>query len=603
MSQDFAPGIFESFNARNQPAKRVADTFVPSVHYDQVCGSHHNLLIGPRGSGKTTLLKMLQPSGLGALKGPDAVTYRQRVNFTGVFVATDRSWYPTLTINHADPETAERDRQILGRAAVTTHVLRAIVRAIRERTETVNGFRSVSVTAEQSAEFVAELREPWHIEPKLNSLIALERALNNRLSFIGELVLSGHDRPVAELDHQFLSLHFLTAASVAFRLFDEITGDPDARWALCFDELELAPPWITQELMASFRSIDEKVLLKIALAPYTPEGLQKPSNAPATPDDDYREIRLWYPHKQDGYRFCKALLDGLLRDTDRDPVTSAEQLFGTSIFDTDPTEWATDGTAYRTGTKIHNHFVSLSRKDQSFRAYLKANKIDLGTLDAVGPTDRAAALRKVASLVIVRDVFMRSDDGSSMQGRSRKNPDPYTGASAIFAMSEGNPRWFIGLVNEMLSAYKGTSRIPRSVQASAISKASHVFRMKLRLVPTGQFADRAESPLAIVDTVGSAISHRALRADFEPEYFGSFIVDSHASEQVQKLIGVALNAGALVYVPDSDSDGVLTSVRGKRFRIAYLLAPHYKLPLLIGKSKSYSFFTSKPVGQEQLGME
>jgi hypothetical protein len=235
---------------------------------------------------------------------------------------------------------------------------------------------------------------------------------------------------------------------------------------------------------------------------------------------------------------------------------------------------------------------------------LRANKIDVAKLEETSSSDRAQDLRKVASLVIIRDVFMKPNgDGDSLAGRSRKNPDPYTGASSIFAMSEGNPRWFIGLINEMLSARRGSGPIPRAVQASSARKASHAFRMRLRLIASGDVTIKIMSALGVIDMIGEALSQRALRDDFQPEYFGSFTVDADTPPELQTIIGIALNAGALVYVPDADSEGVIASPRGKRFRLAYLLAPHYKLPLLLGKSLSLRHLSARSSGQESFMME
>ena len=50
----------------------------------------------------------------------------------------------------------------------------------------------------------------------------------------------------------------------------------------------------------------------------------------------------------------------------------------------------------------------------------------------------------------------------------------------------------------------------------------------------------------------------------------------------------ALNAGAIVYVPDEDGQLLLASLRGKRFRLSYLLAPTYHVPLRLGRAVSLS---------------
>ena len=67
-----------------------------------------------------------------------------------------------------------------------------------------------------------------------------------------------------------------------------------------------------------------------------------------------------------------------------------------------------------------------------------------------------------------------------------------------------------------------------------------------------------------------------------------FIVDSNAPKGILAALGQALNAGAIVYVPDDEGQLILSSLRGKRFRLTYLLAPLYEFPIRLGGSVSLS---------------
>src|ERR1700722_5718334 len=91
------PTIFESFNARALTPDQVAATFVPSRQFQDLCKRCHTIVLGPRGSGKTTLLKMLEPAALEAWRHPFADEIASRIDFTGIFVATDISWSQQLS--------------------------------------------------------------------------------------------------------------------------------------------------------------------------------------------------------------------------------------------------------------------------------------------------------------------------------------------------------------------------------------------------------------------------------------------------------------------------------------------------------------------------
>ena len=52
------------------------------------------------------------------------------------------------------------------------------------------------------------------------------------------------------------------------------------------------------------------------------------------------------------------------------------------------------------------------------------------------------------------------------------------------------------------------------------------------------------------------------------------------------MVGRSLNAGALIYIPDGDGEMLLSSLRGKRFRLSYLFAPYYGIPIRLGRAVS-----------------
>jgi hypothetical protein len=101
-----APSVFESFNARALSPESVARTFIPSEKFAELAARCHSIVIGPRGSGKTSLLKMLQTTALETWNHEEAGEYRSRIDYTGVFIATDISWKEQLrSIGHPHLDT------------------------------------------------------------------------------------------------------------------------------------------------------------------------------------------------------------------------------------------------------------------------------------------------------------------------------------------------------------------------------------------------------------------------------------------------------------------------------------------------------------------
>jgi energy-coupling factor transporter ATP-binding protein EcfA2 len=227
------PSIFDSFNARPLDPSQVAATFVPSIVYRKLSKRRHSIIVGPRGSGKTTLLKMLQQSALESWPHAEADAYRARIDFTGIFVPADIIWSEQLrSLGTALDEQAVR---ILGNAAFTTHILRALLKSIINRTsdESPVGwqpFRRVKLGMDSLATLARSVAEAWYLKIPIPSLLAVEHELGVRMSRIYEIASReatvGHkDRAARLASVNFLHLHFLQSSATAIDAFNNLAGE------------------------------------------------------------------------------------------------------------------------------------------------------------------------------------------------------------------------------------------------------------------------------------------------------------------------------------------------------------------------------------------
>jgi len=566
------------------------------------------------------MLKMLQQPALEAWNHSSAEGFRQSIDYSTAFIATDLSWgaqIEALGEGKLDPETHRR----VGIAAFTTHVLRGLINGFRHRlgqsdNDAEHPFRRATLTADQEGAIVKELSETWHLKPSIASFSALRRSLGQRLVHIREFASreaalgeSGRSQRVA--DNAALHLHFLQAAAFGVEVFNDAVGEQDGKWALLFDELEIAPGWIREELIRSLRGTDDKLLLKLALSPYSFEAQLMEPALGAVVGNDYDQISLWYAEKQEGYAFCEHLWYGMLAERGLPPLAPKDVL-GQSYFETTQDEWAVTGTAYGPAGRLGKLFVKMAQKDRTFRAHLHDKGIDPRALHKIDPGERAAEVRKIAPLLAVRDYYRSWGDESGSgedYKRSRKQATIYAGASSLFAISEGNPRWFIGIVEVLLDWMgKDKSTIPGTVQADELRKAAQRFSALLRTIPLPAELRTGKSErwlLTILNTIGEYFHRRVVVDDFVPEPPGSIIVDTHTPPAVLQLLAQAVNSGALVYLPDSESQVLLSSLRGKTFRLSYLLAPIQRTPLRRGIAVSLSpiLKTSSKGTQQQLLLE
>jgi len=602
MNKVQAPSIFESFNARALRPSEVAKNFVPSEHYDKLIKKRHSILLGPRGSGKTTLLKMLQPGALGSWRHSDAEQYRERVDYTGVFVATDISWgaqIESLGDGKLDHETHRR----LSIAAFTAHVFRSVIVAMMIRSNNKNSghekpHRNVEISPSEEVAIAEYIAEVWKLSPSIHSLLAIKQELRKRIVEIrtiadNEAYVGAKGRKERVSSYDYLGLHFREGVSAAIEIFNDILGAPDDRWALLFDELELAPVWVQQELVRSLRSTDERLIYKYALSPFNSKielsnDVLSPSNL-----QDFEQIPLWFPTRSGGgVKFSEDLWYAMVEERGFGRIDPRTML-GKSYFETDKSEWVNVGTAYKVNSRLAHRLKSLTRSDGSYRRFLRSKNIDIDNLDSVSKEQREAVLRKIAPLVVVREYYRAYDGRNGRRGtrRSRKSSELYAGAESLFAITEGNPRWFIAIVGRILDKTPlDTKTISFNIQAAEILKASRLFAAMLRIVasPREKSVVSSRGLISIVGAVADYFHRKVVIDDFNPEPPGTFTVDSHVDESTHNALQQALNTGAIVLIPDDESGTMLPSLKGKRFRVSYLLAPIYGFPIRLGHPISLS---------------
>jgi hypothetical protein len=208
--------------------------------------------------------------------------------------------------------------------------------------------------------------------------------------------------------------------------------------------------------------------------------------------------------------------------------------------------------------------------------------------------EKAQFVRKLAPIVAVREFYgreRRGKDGAYGAGRSRKSAELYTGSESFFTVSEGHPRWLKMTLSRLLESTQGDTvvKISRSLQGAALTNAGHRFNALLSTLPTGASPrSNIRSVHQLVKVVAEFFAAQVTSRMFRAEPPLSFTVDARTPDDLLDALQVAVNIGAFVYMPEGEGDFVLKSLRGKRFRVSYWLAPIYGLPLVSGHSVSLS---------------
>ncbi|UUX49679.1 hypothetical protein NUH88_20055 [Nisaea acidiphila] len=595
MSISYTHSIFETHNARHIEPSEVAKTFVPpDSTYSNISSNNNHIVIGPRGSGKTTLFKMLTIPALVNWRDFNKFDIYPKVDFIGIFVPADRSWQAQIRSKTGD---AQKSTLIMN-AAFTTHVLLSFMNTLIQlneldltKSKRIN-FDVKKINNEQESEISRQIADAWRLDTSIYSFRGIIASLRKRLISIGEIkekIFYIENYSFDEFESKFIYLTFRDTLLYAIDIYANHIGNQSLRWALLFDEFEIAPTDIQKEVLSNLRGqSDPKLIFKIALAMYNRniEDLLTDEHA-ASAKNDFQVEYLWHARKDSGHRFSAKLVQRMLQDSGYDSEEMSTFL-GNSLYDFEDDDTQ---SPYSDDGKVLQAYMSLEKSDPSFKSWLASRNVNLNDLTNLNGIDRASTIRKIRSIALTREYFRRfTDDRSDIsRGRSRKVDQIYIRHPSLLSLCEGNPRFtlaiFSPLIRELMITRAKHAKRPVSDrhQSEQVRSTLNAFRAFLKTIPyQPQSREGNRGLLSLLDKVGNHFYQKCVVEEFNPQPPLTFIVDSHIDEETHRALGRAVNAGAIVYVPDKGAEPLLSSLRGKRFRLSFLLSTYYKIPLILG---------------------
>lgn len=561
---------FGTLNAKRLTAEEVANSFVMPAYFPEVCGMDHCYVVGPRGSGKTTILRMLEGKSLMAWTGRDADVQKRRVTYSAIFLPADELWASQL-----QPDRA--------RAAFTCHMLGSFIATIEYRSQVRSPSRNqpvhypVELPISAEVQFVEECTRAWGVSVVANTLTCLQAALDLYLTRLGD----------PEFDSGRIggpdSLELLR---FGIRAFNRIVGQPDHRWALLLDEMELAPPEVHNEVQRFIRGGAGNLILKASMSPFDRYIEAFASASMPMPAYDYRIVYLSGLARRDIQRFTEGLWRGSMRVAGFAPVPLGRALDPRARRDrmsrSDATLTRTDGP----DAELRSLLLRTRERDPSFARWLERRRIDPDALAEVSYDRRSATIRKIAPLLVFRQAIEQPE-----RDRGRKKPsEAFTGSDSVVAALEGNPRWIKSVCADMLRYYdESTERVAQGFQYDALLAMAKRFEALLRVLPSRDSDSGRLSVPDLIDAIARYM-HSSNTGPFTADPQNCFTVDRAVSRDVKDALVLALYAGAIIHVRDRRSPGVLGSLVGQRFRLAYILGVREgkEFPLRLGKDAALS---------------
>jgi hypothetical protein len=454
----------------------------------------------------------------------------------------------------------------------------------------------------------------WHLELSFVSFFNLKQAINERIRQLQYLLTQSSVKIFSAeqlLDrNRFLADNFFDDLRSFADVFSHVFSGVQ-KWTVCFDEVEIAPQSVKAHILQSARSFDQRFFIKCSASPFDEQfgsifGPRMPMAA-----QDFSRILLTHVHQREAQRFSEEIFRAICRDS-KVGNAKALEILGSSFFEDtfeinderqlglhesnfDATASSTQTGRYERGGFHFRKFASLARKDATFASYLRKRNIDVEEMDALPENLKAAEIRKIISIVTVRDEFILelAEEPAERTGarklRSRKVvSEIYTGAHAIFAICEGNPRWLIGLLRPLLDLYKEGKVVERS---GIVQRARQSRRIQLMITQYLSLLSTITTPdggvgqggvLDTIDAIGEYFFKETIGGSFNPDPVLSFRLDSKVEERLRRIVGAAMNQGAFVLLPSPRDPSLIGKIEDRRVRLTHLLAPLYRLPLVTG---------------------
>jgi hypothetical protein len=549
---------------------------------------------------------MLQPKALAAWNGEEAERARRDIHYWGVFTPADINW--KIQVDRKAESLGRQGADEFVNAVFLSHFREAFVACIlqltRDRPRTDHGDSSTRAEMSKATEieFCVELANAWKLSLGIPSLDGLKVAL------VDELTQPGRTRSYSEFTPYMKRLVGMNLIDVAREIsthFVAANGLYDARWALCFDELEIAPTSIQEDLFQYLRSTDQNLVFKLAISPSNDASGLLNSVGSASANNDCDAIPLWFVDQKEREMFCERLWHKLASGTPAEHY-APHVLLQRSRLQYANIEISHGPRRYQGAHSWRNEFISLERKDHSFAEYLRKNEVKSDALELTPRSKMNSVVRKIAPLVGFRNSYFVDQRGESPAHAVRKPlkrppPDVFSGWEAICAATEGNPRWFSGIASRLILKWRQSlsgKELTREQQAHELETSAKKFLAWINAIPVDVAGD-GSLQLSVSDLIAALAKYfeqSVIGRTFTADPVLSFLVDEATPESIQRLVIAALNIGAVVISDDEDVNLIGASPVGRNFRLVHLLAPVLSLPMRKGKSRLLSTILTKRLG-------
>jgi hypothetical protein len=548
---------FRESQARTYGDSKIVSEFCPTSFYWSLFNEQHEILLGTRGSGKTVLMKMLTYSLLKRFHDDQAQKHIQEKNFIGFYVPLHLEFLDALQNSEASDSQKISYFQFAVNCAAAMALLDQLPELLLDCFET----SQERFLAEST--IVDHLKAIWFPEskPEINSIKDIQWNIN--------IIYNTYEFPPPQKKEnvQGFSRSLLSPITGVLRkLTEDLRLDFNkTNWIICIDEAEFLQEPFIKCINTFLRSEKRPLVVKIATLPFKHSTRETIHSGifiePNGSDFNYRKIDLEW----DSVDF-KRLTDHLCRIRLHKCGLTETNLTLESFLGAEGNDDAIDYYRLEMGGKEANR-----------------DKILEGLLDALSnkrrdhyaniQDDRSKVQRplehRFTPVYIVRKMKIKEHDGNRTVGW-------FAGAPMVRRITDGNPRRFIQIMNDMVEKARGSDLTPKNQHRVLRDFASRNFTACEGLPKYGLTARN------IISKIGDLLSERVHGIPMK-DGGCNFYLDRNLLENtlIRHAIELAIAYSYLI----TDNESLFDNIKeNSNLRLAYICAVYFWLPMRKGDS-------------------
>ena len=440
---------FSDSKASNYADKRVLDEFCPISQFWSLFNNQHEIILGSRGCGKTIMLKMMRYSMLRKMGDPQAQKLVRDKDYIAFYVPLHLEYIKKLAVCKLPESEQIRWFCFFFNCLLAQSILIELP-AILEDICADDAHSKIQLEYELSQ----SIAESWEI-PNAESFYRFFRVRDAATNIFYQADPS--NTLVDKLPPLFIHSLGAPLAAISPNICNKLNISPT--WILCVDEAEFLDECYQRCINSALRSDTDHIAIKMATLPYyytTQETLDPRVRVMNGDDFKYTIIAMDYADR-DFINVADTIVRTRMKSTGT-RIECLEQFVETLGEDT--------YLAYYL-EEFKNSNVELSDIHAKILSQLSSNSQEHNqkkTLDEL----KKPVYDKLAPIFYLREVYRNK--------KGRHIPVWYAGASMIRRVSQGNPRIFIRIMNDLFLKANG-QRLPLNLKAqhSTIFKFAESF--------------------------------------------------------------------------------------------------------------------------------